>query len=74
MAQQVPEMSKTEATTVIQRSFEGLRPEDEILNAALALCGITRPQYLRLKGEMRKVAVGRSSMCILTPTGGQRRR
>ncbi|MFA5184869.1 MAG: hypothetical protein WC551_00065 [Patescibacteria group bacterium] len=76
--QQIPQMTKSEATRVVQKAFEGRRPEDEILDAALAMCGLTRPQYFSLKCEVRKVTSGvlhvLGTPCVLAPSGGRRRR
>jgi hypothetical protein len=68
------DLSKTQAQAVVCAAFEGRRPEDEILAHALELCGITRARFVYLRGEMRKTAVGRDRLCVLTPTGGQHRR
>lgn len=67
-------MSVQQAQAVVCAAFEGKRPEDEILEMALGLCGITRARFVYLRGEMRRTSVGRDRACVLTPTGGQNRR
>lgn len=72
--QQIPQMTKSEATRVVTDAFEGKRRDDAVLAKALELCGMSRRMFVSLRGEAQKVVVGRDPVCVLTPTGGQRRR
>ncbi|MBI5654172.1 hypothetical protein HZC53_00745 [Candidatus Uhrbacteria bacterium] len=72
--QQIPQMTKAEATRVVTDAFEGKRRDDAVLNRALELCGMSRAVFVTLRSAAQGVERGMAGCCILTPTGGQRRR
>ncbi len=72
--QQIPQMTKSEATRVVTDAFEGKRRDDAVLVKALELCGIDRDRFVELRGKAKAKERSLPRCCVLTPTGGQRRR
>lgn len=68
-------ITSSQASNVIQRFFEGIRPqEDGFLKAALQLKGLHLAALKKLQREAGRVTRGKPAFCVLTPTGSGRNR